>query len=476
MKIVLVNPPLGPAVRRGIGPLARALFTNSPPLGLCSLAAVLLEQGEEVVILDAALEGWSIANTAEALRRTHPDLVGLTSLSASASSTWALARRVKELLPGTPLVLGGPHLTANAEEFEFHPEADYVVLGEGETTLAELVAALSTGLDLEQVEGLLFRRGERVIRTSPRALLEDLDALPLPARHLLLMERYLPQPNDQYRLPKLSLITSRGCPYGCIFCDKAVFGRRYRAQSPARVLRELEHLVTHYGARDIAFLDSTFTVDRTRVLALCEALSARGWDLSWTCTARANALDEELLSRMKAAGCWRVRIGIESGDDRILRRIDKGTTTAQVRRAVNLADKMGLRPKGFFMLGHVGETYASLAKSIAFALELPLSDVTVQLNTPLKGTPQYPLALRSGTLVTDSERPPTFFNATYAPEGMTLRDLDLALRLFYVLFYARPKVWHRQFATLRSWMDLVKAARGLSILRFFSTSWLRPNS
>ena len=166
------------------------------------------------------------------------------------------------------------------------------------------------------------------------------------------------------------MIASRVCPFGCIFCDKSVFGKQYRSFSPEYIVSEMEHLVHNFGAKDIAFLDSCFTVNKERVESTINAINKQNLDVGWTCTARVDVVTKELLKKMKAAGCWRVRLGIESGDDDVLQFINKGITTQQARNAAHWAADIGLQPKGFFMIGHLTDTKESIEKTIKFAKSL----------------------------------------------------------------------------------------------------------
>jgi len=360
MKILFVNPPiLLEKSRREIAAVIENLFYNSPPLGLAYLAAVLERQGHQVAVLDAAVEKLSLDQAVERVASFGPDAVGLTSTTNLFDCAVALGKRLKERFKDVPLILGGPHASANPEHALSFECFDVAVCGEGEQTIVELVRALSEGRAFAGVNGLAWRRnGARqgrpgaLVVTPRREPIRDLDELPFPARHLLPMHLYRPQPNDQYVLPKASMIASRGCPYGCIFCDKSVFDGPYRSFGPGRIVSEMEHLIKEYGARDIAFLDSIFTTSVERVEGIIAEMKRRGVRVSWTCTARANVVTEELLREMKEAGCWRIRLGVESGSDAVLKFIRKGITTQQVRDAARWADRLGIQTKGFFMIGH----------------------------------------------------------------------------------------------------------------------------
>lgn len=465
MRITLINPPRSESSCSGpITPVIEHLFFNSPPLGLGYLAAVAEKEGIPVQIIDASVERLRSSQILSRIKKFNTTLVGITSTTNFFHSAKELAQRIKEILPHLLIVIGGPHLSANPRETLSFKCFDIGVVGEGEITFLNLVKVLEKKGDLEQVEGIVFHRDSELFFTKPRRLIDNLDSLPLPARHLLPMERYRPQPNDQYILPKLSMITSRGCPYGCIFCDKNVFGKRYRSFSLGYIVSEMEHLIENYGARDIAFLDSTFTVNRERVEGIIDEIKRRNVKVNWTCTVRANIMTKNLLKRMKDAGCWRIRLGIESGNDEVLKFIKKGITTRQVRNVAHWAHQLRLQPKGFFMIGHLIDTKKTIEETMRLANSLPFKDITVQINTPLSNTPQYEIFRDYGELVTEDLSEFSFWQPVFLPRGLTYGDLVRAHRRFYRWFYLRPIIWWRHFRCLRRFSDLKKYFRALRLL------------
>ncbi len=465
MIITLINPPRGERSRSGpITPVIEHLFFNSPPLGLGYLAAVAEKEGNPVQIIDAPVEKLNFSQILSRVKKFNTTLVGITSTTNFFHSAKELAQRIKEIFPHVPIVIGGPHLSANPRETLSFKCFDIGVIGEGEITFLNLIKVLEKKGDLEQVAGIIFRRDSELFFTKPRRFIDNLDSLPLPARHLLPMGRYRPQPNDQYILPKLSMIASRGCPYGCIFCDKNVFGKRYRSFSPGYIVSEMEHLIENYGARDIAFLDSTFTVSRERVERIIEEIERRNVKINWTCTVRANIMTKDLLKRMKDAGCWRIRLGIESGNDQVLRFIKKGITPKQARDVAHWAHQVGLQPKGFFMIGHLVDTKETIEETIRFANSLPFKDITVQINTPLPNTPQYGIFKDYGELATEDFSKFSFWQPVFLPQGLTYGDLIRAHRGFYRRFYLRPIIWWRHLRHIRRFSDLKKYFRALKLL------------
>jgi radical SAM superfamily enzyme YgiQ (UPF0313 family) len=463
MKVWLINPPTRTARRMGINGVVDTLFYNSPPLGLASLAAVLEQEGHGVVITDAPALGMVLSDLETLARQVAPDVVGLTATTSYFRSATDSAARLRQLLPRALLCLGGPHLTGRPEALLGQPSFDLGVVGEGELTLRDVVRAVEAGRPWADLPGVVSVQDGALHRGPPRPVIEDLDTLPLPARHLLPLHAYRPMPNDQRALPKASMIASRGCPFACIFCEKVVFGQHYRAVSPGRLVQEMHHLTDRWGARDIAIVDSTFTPDRPRTLAVLEAMERRPPQVSWTASCRANLLDRGILERMRALGCWRIRIAIESGNDAILKTIRKGITKEEYAHTVSLAASLGFSVKGFFMVGHIGETAATLQESIEFACSLELDDVTVQINTPLPGAAQYAMCREHGTLDDTDPASLNFFEPVFVPHGLTREQLLAAQRQFYRSFYLRPRQVRRFIRDMSRPSDLTRYLRAIPV-------------
>lgn len=296
------------------GKLASAGNTM-PSLGLLSLAAVVREHGFKPAIIEACSLGLSYKETLEQIIAVAPRYVGLTATTVSIYPAARLAEVLKARMPQVRIILGGPHLTAVPEKtMKLFPAFDIGVVGEGEETLIELLEVDQAGGDLRQVPGLIIRKGEATQRTGVRPYIRDLDDLPFPAWDLLpgFPGAYRPTPMRFKQLPAAVLVTTRGCPYRCIFCDRSVFGNRSRSFSPEYVLEMIRVLHDRYSVREIVFEDDTMFVFKKNLAALCEMLLREGWGISWSCLGRVNSVDSELLALMKQAGCWQIGYGIES--------------------------------------------------------------------------------------------------------------------------------------------------------------------
>ena len=366
------------------------MVNSYPPLGLGYLAAVMEDEGHTVAIFDLGLEpDTPLEQGVERIVSYGPDLIGVTAMTNNYHSAEKTISLLKARM-GCPIILGGPHATVFPERVASDPHVDYVVYGEGEETLAELTRAIERGWPcpseevLRGIKGLCFSCGDDVIRNPARPLIKDLNALPLPARHLFDLSRYPLYAANGERM--VTLLSSRGCPYNCSYCFKGIVGRTYRQRSPDSVVGEIRHLVEEYGYRNFYFIDDLFTLSRRRVTAICHRLIEESLVVRWQCLTRVDRVTPDLLNLMYQAGCREVHMGIESGNPEILRRLGKDIAMEQVRQAVRWTAEAGILAKGYFMLGLPGDTEETMKETIRFASELPLDQAMFSLTTPFPGT------------------------------------------------------------------------------------------
>lgn len=439
-RIVLLNPPLGLKARYGsLADVGNLL----PHLGLIALAACLREKGHFVKVIDAPAEGLDHHAVALKIAGIAPDIVGITSVTAAIDAAFIIAAECKKLSPKTTIVLGGAHASSSAEEvLKSCPQIDFAVVGEGELTFIELTAELENGRSGQNVAGTAYRKDTSIVIGPPRKYIEDLDSLPFPAWDLLpdLAKRYRPSPQSIKRLPSTILVTSRGCPFVCTFCDRSVFGRKIRSESAERVFSAILHLSEKYGIRDIAFHDESLIFDEARLLKLCDLLMRSNIDITFSCQGRVDqTLSDQAFKALKSAGCWQIQFGIETGSDEGLRRLGKGFSLEHVRSAVTRAASFGIQTKAFFMLGIPGETLQSLEQTRKFVLSVPLNDAMIGFFAPLPGTAILPLASESGQSIGKRERL-TGHQVSYLPHGLTENDLINSRKHFYRSFYFRPGI------------------------------------
>jgi len=345
LKVLLVNP-MTKSVTKDI----------MPPLGLAWLAAVLEQNSINVSIIDALVERKDAETVAGEIGKACPDIVGIYCGTDMRNDAFQVANNIRKTGSGATIVMGGPHVTFAAEDtLQNVPSVDIIVRGEGEETFAELVKALNSGKELAGIRGVSFRNGKEIIHNLPRPFIEDLDALPTPARHLLPMDKY------DFRIPfsrvrATSVLTGRGCPIGCIYCSTSfMWGRRIRVRSPQNVADEIEHIVKEYGIKGVYFFDDTFTFYKKRTMEICDEIIERNLGLTWFCESRVDSVDEELFRKMKQAGCKIIAFGLESGSQKMLDIMKKKISVPQSINAIQLCNKVGIKTKSFFMYGLPGE-------------------------------------------------------------------------------------------------------------------------
>lgn len=428
MKVCLINPPQVSSTKYG-----RPYIFQ--PIGLLYVAAAL-EQYFSVEILDATLADWrslktvdgkhhlglSFEQIAEEVHRRQPDIVGISvPFSINAQCAHSVCAQVKKVNPAIVTILGGPHPSIRPREVLADSNVDFVVRGEGELTMPELVKVIAekqTSAQLGNVKGIGFRHNGEIVLTEPRPLIEDLDALPFPARHLVPMEEYFAAmqagvgARTMYTCGDkwVSLITSRGCPYTCNFCSiNLVMGDKFRARSPRNVLEEIRQVMTGYGVSHFNFEDDNLTLNNSRAKELFDLLAKAGGGVTWSTPngIRADTLDEELVVKMQQSGCKRVFVAPESGDQEVVNNIiGKNQDLGKVLTAVQLLNKHGITVDGSFVLGSIGETKWNILRTIRYAKKLKKAGMNLggfHMATPYYGTPLYDEAKRKGYLVQEED-------------------------------------------------------------------------
>ena len=432
MKIVLIFPPNIYQTKQSM-----------PPLGIAWLAAVLRENGfKDVVLIDSMANRYSNEDIISLLKKQRPDLIGISFGTQIRFSAFDLARLAKKNFPGIPIVVGGPHPTLTSQDtLENIPEIDIVVRGEGEISFLNLVKTIESGGSLAEVKGISFRdKNGKVIHNPPELSIQDLDGLPLPARDLLPMEKY-EQTTFLSKKRATSILSSRGCPYYCVFCSVSEqWGHRIRHRSPQNVVDEIEHLLkNHPFLEGIRFFDDVFTMDKNRVIEICHEILKRKLNFVWECEARANTIDGELVREMRRAGCEFIDLGIESGSDRILKNIKKSITVEQAITAAKIIKKAGIGLKAFFMHGLPGETYEDIKKTVFLSrylyYNLGAEGTTQGISVIYPGTELERMAKESGTL------PKDFSWSKYYERDRSYPPLDACI---YMPIFEQPNLTYEQ--------------------------------
>lgn len=420
-KILLINPPW------------QRLFDESyplVPLGLAYIAGVLEQYGYNVVIYNADFDPTkdkigivsnvervskynmylSILNDANhplwkeimsVISQQSPDVIGISATTAKYGSALKVANLAKNFYQNVPIVFGGPHPTLLPEETIKDKNVDIVVRGEGEYTFLDIIENFDK---LNKVLGITYKENERIIHNPTRPLIEKLDYLPFPARHLLLdKEKYHPKAFGD-------ILASRGCPYKCIFCScSKIWTNKVRFRSPESVVSEIRHLQEKFNTYQFTFQDDTFILNKKWVEHLCDLL--KKVDSQWTAETRADSITDDLIKKMKVAGCEEVRIGVESGDEETLKRLRKGVTLAQIKSSNKILRNNKMRFSAFFMIGFPWETIKEINKTVSLMKELSPHEAILSIVTPYPGTELYEIMQSEGLIPNNVDWSTFFFQS-----------------------------------------------------------------
>lgn len=438
MDVLLLNPYDENAVKNGLGFL-------TPPLNLMYLAASIEKKLYSVKILDDDLLQKGYFKVAEIASKLNPTIVGVTATTSTIKTALKYLKVIKKLLPNTLTVIGGPHTTfMPIETLKSSKDLDVVVLGEGEETIVDLLDNYSKGgsSNLENVKGIVYRDMDdssgngHIKATPPRPLINDLDSLPFPARHLV--------PFESYGLSKNSnggMITSRGCVYSCGYCSSSlIMGKKFRSRSPENVVDEIEELFNTYHIDDIAFMDDTFMLNKKRAGSIAQEIKDRNLDVSFVASSRVDMVNKDLLNQLQSSGMNTIYYGVESGSQRILNLMKKGITLKQAENAVNNAKNVGLEVLTSYIIGYPGETVEDMNKTIDFSIKLDPDYCQYSILTPFPGTPIYHDLKGKNLINTDKWEKYTVMKPilNYEELGLTKNLIERKLAQAYLKFYTRP--------------------------------------
>lgn len=469
--ILLVHP-LGYKSSSAGNDIAR--FANlMPPIGLASLAAWLERAGFESTIVDCFAQPDSTRRIKEVLQDRNPVILGLSCTTSSIHDGAEIAALAKTVAPGIKTVVGGPHVSAlKTRALDGFPSLDFAVVGEGEETLAELAAGAWE--NPAGVKGLVYRDTDGTVKFNGyRETALELDSLPFPAYDKLsgYPHAYKLPIFNYPSTPNTSCISSRGCPYACSYCDRSVFGRSFRHNSAAYMIAHVRLLRERFGVRHINFYDDNFTFNRNRVEAFTGALQESNLGVTFNCAARAEHLDEDLLRKMKKAGCWMISLGIETGDPELLSQHRQRADLDLLRDKILLIKRAGIRMKGLLMMGLPGESEASIQRSMKYVYSLPIDDFNLAKFTPFPGSPLYSNIHELGKFDEDW-RKMDCMHFQFIPKGMERDRLEFLFKEFYKRHYMRPHVlwdyttmiWRSPDSWKRFWLN------SASVLKFALSS------
>lgn len=374
---------------------------GTPPLGTAQLAAELREKGFEVSLADLTFSTWD--DYVRVLKKTEPDILGVSALSLYLEPARISAAIAKARNENIITVFGGPHPSIAPEWMVNRPEVDIVCVGESDETLPELVDHLEKGKDLSDVKGIWYKNGGRIKENEPRPFIEDLDKLPFAARDLLPMKKYLKRPP----VPLLSspcggFIFQKGCPYNCSFCQptsQKMWGVNQRKVSVARAMEEIIKVSGDYNLSSINCHDDTFTADRGWAMEFAQKMREEKLGLDFVINTRVNLIDRELVRQFKSAGCIQIIFGVESGSNRVLKEVlNKGITTELVEKAFNICHEEGVMARANIMLGSPTETAEEMNQTRELLRRIKPDSVIVSTTCPMFGTHLYDNALKDNLI------------------------------------------------------------------------------
>jgi radical SAM superfamily enzyme YgiQ (UPF0313 family) len=464
MNILLINPPSDHIISTTQAKYIISERGLTPPLGLLYLAsAVQRYRQHRVKILDCQVERLTEPQIRKAVIDFKPDVVGVTMITFMLVDCLRVIDIVKDcqghLNKKMRLVAGGPHVSIFREETARFPGVDFALAGEAEFSFLDLLDYIDDTDRLEKIPGICFYRNGRLHTGPPYGFIDDLDSIPFPNRTLVDYRRYGNVLTGNGIMT--TMMTSRGCPYRCIFCDR--LGKKFRAISAGRVVEEIEHCLS-LGINQIFFHDDTFTVDKKRVLDICRLIHDRRLRFSFSLRSRVNTIDEEMISGLKKAGCERISFGVESGVQRILNRIKKGITLQQAETAFYLARKYKIISLADFMIGHPDETVEDIEETIQFAKRLKPDYTQFSVTTPYPGTELYREGMQRGIIERDvwlefAQNPTRNFAPPRWEETIDRDTLYALLHRCYREFYLRPGFILRNLVKIRDIHEFMRKVR-----------------
>lgn len=390
MDILLINP----IIRKSSPP---AYF----PLGLGYIAQVLSKEGHSVAILDANAHRWSSEVIEQKIRDSRFDLVGISGLITEYKYIKWLVSVLKKHHPKKMILLGGGLATAVPKLILEKLDVDIIVVGEGEETVKELARVLINGGDLQKVKGIWYRENGSIHQTLPHELIQDLNCIPFPRWDLFPLDLYLKTPTLGFdadsSIKTMNLITSRGCPYRCVYCYHDMWGYKFRARSADNIIEEINFLQKQYGVRGISFTDDTFILNKKIVYELCDKLISQKVKVLWSCNGRVDLVNPDLLKRMRRAGCVAIAYGIESGSQKMLDAMRKQVTVEQAKKAIQWTREADIAPLTYMIIGMIGETEQTVQETIDFCRQTA-TFAEFSILTPIPGTEVYKMAMEDGKI------------------------------------------------------------------------------
>jgi len=449
--VLLINPPW----HKEKDNIWSGISSVNPPIGIASIASFLEGHAFKVAVLDMHALKMHARDP-----RGLPDIdryavIGITCTTPLIAAASEIVKIIRSIVPAhVKIILGGVHPTVAPDECLMIDGVDYVVRGEGELTFLEILQER----DPENILGISRREDGRIVHNPARPYITKLDDLPLPAYHLLPVHAYRPTLGAFKQLPGIGIITSRGCPGRCTFCYR-LFGSSLQFRSADHVMEEIRLLHKEYDIREIAFYDDTFTASKKRVIQICEMLLRENMGITWSCFARTDFVDQEMLFMMKKAGCHQIMYGFESASEKILQNINKRTDLHKVLEAIAWTKHAKIDIRAAFMLGSPGETEETLEETYRFAVKIDPEIVIFNVTTPYPGTEMFEWAKKNNYLLTEDWKQYDLAHPVMDLPTISHEKVKEAYNTMHRRFYIRPRYIFKQIKMITSWLQIKTALR-----------------
>lgn len=462
MRVLLIRPPKLNMISTNVPDVVDEETGCYPSLGLMYIAACVERYTDhQIEILDTQVEKMNYEEMKSEIRKRNPDIVGIQAMTFTLVDVILTAKIVKELDKSIPLILGGPHVNIYPEETISNSEIDFLVLGEGEYVFPDLINALSQRKDLSKIRGIVYKRNKEIINTGKHEFITNLDAVPFPTRHLVPYQKYYSVLAK--RTPITTMMTSRGCPFKCIFCTRPQLGKIFRYRSAENVVDEMEQCA-RIGIKEIFLYDDTFTIKKQRVIDTCNEILRRNLKIMWDIRARVDTVDEKILKKLKLAGCERIHFGVEAGTQGILNILRKGITLQQAEKAFQWSREVGITTLAYFMIGNPTESRKQILETIEFSVKIKPDYVHIALTTLFPATELYRRGLERKILKHDywkefAENPRKDFVPELWEENLTREELVKLSKFAYKSFYMRPMYVLERLFEVKSWQEFKRKVR-----------------
>ena len=472
MKALLIYPPGFNMIKTTVPAFVDQETGIYPPLGLLYIAAYAKKNTNfQIEVLDCRAEGLAYQEIENEIIKRKPDLIGIQIYTFSLIDAINVANIAKKINSNIHICAGGPHPSIYPSETLKNPSIDSVVIGEGEYAFSDILNAIEYKKGFADIKGILFKIDDKIVNTGRRDFLsnEELDSLPFPARDITPIRKYY---SLLAKKPTITtMITSRGCPFKCVFCDRPQMGKAFRFRSADNIIEEIRVCIG-MGIEEFFFYDDTFTINKNRVLEFCLKLAESGLNkkIIWDIRSRVDTIDEEMIKLMRLAGCARIHYGVESGTEKILKVLKKEINLDRVRHIFKATSKYGIQTLAYFIFGNPTETEEDIQKTILFSKQINPDYVHYSLMTPYPGTELYRQGLNKGVFNSDywkvfAENPDSAFFPLVWEESISRERLIDLLHSAYRAFYLRPSYVFKQIFKIRSFGELKrKLSAGLKVM------------